>query len=97
MIATTSMSTAAMCVIWFHKKLRQVGEGAFGRRGRYLPTVANLDAELEEFAVDARCAPERVVEAHPTDQVTDILRSSWAVRDSVPVIASKFESLCDAI
>jgi hypothetical protein len=31
-----------MTVIWFRKKLRQVGEGAFGRRGRYLPTVARL-------------------------------------------------------
>ena len=31
--------------------------------------LTDLDAELEQFAVDARCAPERVVEAHLTDQV----------------------------
>jgi class 3 adenylate cyclase len=39
-VATTNISTATMTVIWFRKKLRQVGEGVFGRRGRYLPTVA---------------------------------------------------------
>jgi hypothetical protein len=35
--------------------------------------LTNLDTELQEFAVDARCAPERVVEAHPTDQITDFV------------------------
>jgi hypothetical protein len=65
------MSTATMTVIWFRKKLRQVGEGAFGRR-RQIPSnggLTDLDAEVEQFAVDARCAPERVVEAHLPDQV----------------------------
>jgi hypothetical protein len=30
-VATMNMSTAAMAVIWFRRKLRQVGEGPLGR------------------------------------------------------------------
>jgi hypothetical protein len=53
------MSTAAMAAIWFRRKARQVGEGDLERRGRYLPRgLAHLDAELEQFAVDRRSAPE---------------------------------------
>jgi hypothetical protein len=37
---------ATMTVIWFRKKLLQVGEGAFGRRRRYLPTVAWSSSDL---------------------------------------------------
>src|SRR5215475_11206587 len=47
-VATTNMSTATMTVMWFRKKLRQVGEGAFGRRG--IPSnggLTDLDAKLE--------------------------------------------------
>jgi hypothetical protein len=42
------MSTATMAVIWFRKKLREIGEGAFGRRG--IPSnggLTDLDAKLE--------------------------------------------------
>jgi hypothetical protein len=63
-VATMNMSIAAMSVRWLRKKLRQVGEGTLGRHGRYLP-LADLDAELEQFAVDAGGAPERVGQAHP--------------------------------
>jgi hypothetical protein len=35
-------ATAAIAVIWFRRKLRQVGEGALRRRARCLPTVAWL-------------------------------------------------------
>ena len=34
--------------------------------------LADLDAELEQFAVDAGGAPERVGQAHPADQITDL-------------------------
>ena len=43
------------------------------RAPRQIPSnggLTDLDAELEQFAVDARCAPKRVVDAHLTDQVT---------------------------
>src|ERR1700730_1856577 len=36
------MSTATMSVMWFCRKVRQVGEGYLGRHGMYLPTVAWL-------------------------------------------------------
>ena len=42
------------------------------RAPRQIPSnggLTDLDAKLEWFAVDARCAPEWVVEAHLTDQV----------------------------
>jgi hypothetical protein len=32
-------------------------------------SLTDVDAKLEQFAVDARCAPKRVVDAHLTDQV----------------------------
>jgi hypothetical protein len=41
-VATTNMSTAAILCMWLRRKLRQVGEGALGRQGMYLPTVAWL-------------------------------------------------------
>ena len=34
--------------------------------------LADLDAELEQFAVDAGRAPERVGQAHLADQITDL-------------------------
>jgi hypothetical protein len=54
-------------------------EGAPGRGGsvaapRKMPPdggLAHLDAELEQFAVDARRASERIGAAHPTDQGLD--------------------------
>jgi len=55
------MSTAAISVIWSRRKLRKVGEGN------------HLDAEPEEFAVDARRTAEWVWAAHSTDQVPDFL------------------------
>jgi hypothetical protein len=42
------------------------------RAPRQIPSnggLTDLDAELEEFAVNTRCAPKRTVEAHLTDQV----------------------------
>src|SRR5882757_6723047 len=38
--------------------------------------LADIDAELEQFAVDARRAPERVGQAHFPDQPTDLQRDA---------------------
>jgi len=51
-----------------------------GRGGYFGPSrqvssdrgLADLDAELEQFAVDAGRAPERVCHAHLADQITDL-------------------------
>ena len=60
--------------MWLCRNERQVGEGALGRHGRYLPTVAwlTVDAELEQLAVDAGRTPKRVCLAHLADQITDL-------------------------
>jgi hypothetical protein len=36
--------------------------------------LADIDAECEQLAMDARRAPERILSAHPPDQRTDIAR-----------------------
>jgi hypothetical protein len=57
-------------------------EGLPGLR-RWIPTadhvsaharLADVNAEFEEFAVDARCAPKRVLPAHLPNQPADFLR-----------------------
>jgi hypothetical protein len=62
-----------------------------GRLGapRRIPSdcgLADIDAELEQFAMDARCAPQRIGRADPADQVTDFgirLGSTGAARSPV--------------
>jgi hypothetical protein len=49
--------------------------------------LANLDAELEPFAVKAAGIPE---------QVGEVRLSSWAVGESVIAIPSRSGSRCDA-
>jgi hypothetical protein len=39
--------------------------------------LANIDAQLEEFTVDARSTPQRVFSAHPTDQFSNLDRKAW--------------------
>jgi hypothetical protein len=66
------MSIATVSVRWLCRKLRLVGEGARARR--QIPPeggLADIDAELEQFAVDARCAPEGVGSPHLVDEVMD--------------------------
>src|SRR5260370_29526479 len=44
--------------------------------------LADINAELEEFTVDARSAAKRILAAHPPNQFTDLLRhrraAAWA-------------------
>src|SRR3954454_23615393 len=37
-------------------------------------SLANIDAELEEFSMDARSAPERICQAHLADQLPNLER-----------------------
>src|SRR5208337_4420891 len=39
--------------------------------------LADLDAELEQFAVDPECAPERVGAAHLPDQIPNLAIHCW--------------------
>ena len=40
--------------------------------------LADIDAELEEFTVDARSAPKRILATHPPNQFTGFLGHRWA-------------------
>ncbi len=39
--------------------------------------LSDRKTELEQFAVDARCAPKRVLDAHPPDQRTEVRLKLW--------------------
>ena len=58
-VATTNMSTAAMSVTWFCRKLRPVGE-VLGSRRHVSPhgSFTHLDAELEQFTMNPKGAPQ---------------------------------------
>ena len=58
--------------------------------------LADLDAELEQLAVDAGSAPQRVCLAHLADQVTDLAVRCRAVPGGVIAAASRGGSLYDA-
>src|ERR1039457_5909984 len=71
-------------------------EGLPGLR-RWIPTadyvsaharLADVNAEFEEFAVDARCAPKRVLPAHLPNQLADFLRH----RRAAALTAANFPS-----
>src|SRR3984885_1338588 len=57
---------------------------ALGRRVSSLGHVlghaglSDLDAELEEFAMDLRRFPQRIGNAHLADQLADLRRYSWS-------------------
>ena len=44
--------------------------------------LADGNAKLEQFAVNPRCAPEKVVEAHRTNQRSNIRRDSRSPQPS---------------
>ena len=50
--------------------------------------LADGNAKLEQFAVNPRCAPERVVAAHRTNQRSDIRRDCWSPRPPPPNLPS---------
>src|SRR5215467_5073759 len=67
-------------------------EGAPGLRWRLATAhhvfahaaLPNVDAELEQFTVDAWCAPSGVFAAHPVDQVADFTGKRWSSRVAPP-------------
>jgi hypothetical protein len=83
-------SIEASCDAWLLRKVRQLCEGGFVGHRRHIfrdRRFGDVDAELLEFGVDARCAPERVGGLHPPDEVSDVLgdgRSACAPRPGSP-------------
>src|SRR5689334_12706905 len=50
---------------WFWISDHVFGDGSLG----------NCDAQFQQFAVNPRCAPERIVSAHCSDQITRLVRN----------------------
>ncbi len=42
--------------------------------------LANINAKLEQLAVNARCSPQRILATEPTDQFSDVCRNRWPPR-----------------
>src|SRR5215471_2335282 len=61
-------------------------EGAPGLRGWLAAAhhvlgdagLADGDAEFEQFAVNARCTPSRILSAHPADQISNLTADDGA-------------------
>src|SRR5438876_10133794 len=74
MVGATNRSMAAMSGAW----LRRQGAPSLGGRPRSLDHVpgdaglSDFKAELEQLAMDTRGAPQRIVNAHPSDQRTQV-------------------------
>src|SRR6266851_8579246 len=59
--------------------------------------LADLDAELQQFPVDAGRPPQRVGFAHAADQITDFCADLGVVPDGVIATTNRAGSPCDAI
>ena len=40
--------------------------------------LADVDAQLKEFAVNARCTPSGILSAHPADQISNLTTDDGA-------------------
>src|SRR5260370_38748357 len=73
MVGATNRSMAAMSGA-VRRMVTQEGAPSLGRRSTSLDHVLrdaglrDLEAELEQLAMDARRTPQRIFRAHPTDQ-----------------------------
>src|SRR5215470_3127123 len=69
-VGTRQRSTAAIVFAWLRRNVRHVCDGGPRCLIMYLETVdsATLKAKLEQFAVDTRSAPQRVLLAHLPDE-----------------------------
>src|SRR5215467_11986651 len=48
--------------------------------------LADVDTELEQFAINARCTPDGILPAHPADQVPNLARDRRPSGLSVPYL-----------
>ena len=58
--------------------------------------LSDVKAELEQFSMDARCAPQRVVHAHSPDQSPQVRVDGWpaSARARFPTpVAAKASSM----
>jgi hypothetical protein len=69
-----------------------------GGDGIHRPTrgLADVDAELEQFPMDARCTPQRIGVTHAPDQITSFWTDPVAIPDDVIANANRTGNPCDA-
>src|SRR5436190_11393290 len=73
MVGTTNRSVAAMSGAWLRRKVRHRWDGGPHRLTILRDAgLSDLKAELEQLAMDARGAPQRIVNTHPPDQCAQI-------------------------
>ena len=60
--------------------------------------LADVDAEFEQLTVDAWRAPQRILSAHASDQLADVVRNGWSSWSAVTALPrpKQSERLCDA-
>jgi len=44
--------------------------------------LGDIDAELEQLAMDAGCTPERVLKAHSSDKLAHLLGNPWSASET---------------
>ena len=67
-------------------------KGAPGLRGRLAAAhhvfahaaLSDIDTKLEQLPVDAGCTPNRILPAHPADQISDLARNDGSSRLAMP-------------
>src|SRR6516165_196447 len=59
--------------------------------------LPNVDAELEQFTVDAGCAPSGVFAAHPADQVADFTGKRGSSRPAPPNLPRPEQTKASAV
>jgi hypothetical protein len=76
--------------MWFSRKVLHVWDGGLLRRTYVLAHagLADVDAKLQQFAVNPRGTPERIVAAHRTNQGADFLRHRRSSRLAAPNLPS---------
>src|SRR5258707_14782540 len=70
MVGTTNRSMAAMSGAWLRRKVRHPWDGGPHRFDHILRDagLTDLEAELEQLAMNARRSPQGIFCAHPPDQ-----------------------------
>src|SRR5215831_2194210 len=74
-VGTVKKSMDAHCDRCVRRNVRHVGEGDAGRRPRYFGDggFGDLNTQLLEFAVYARCAPDGIRAMHLANQCADVV------------------------
>src|SRR5712691_2709976 len=59
--------------------------------------LTDVDAEFEQFTVDAGCTPARVLAAHLADQISDLAGNGWSSGLAVPHLPGPEQAKADTM